>query len=133
MSSNNISLESAAQLPIYVRAKIGGMEVIDSGVLISYESNDVEILINSVNLKIEFILDKNLKSEGNMRIEPCPKDNKLTIIKLFNLDQAFPEGSPSPLHMVNVGDTKVFLSFFVTTINKENGTRIFQYSVTAER
>ena len=132
-SSNSSSLATGDQLPIKVSAKIGGTKVIDSGILISYEANDVEININSVNIKIKFLTDKSVHmSDNNMVIKPCPDDEKLTIIELYNIEQAFPEGSPNPLHVVNVGATRVFLSFFITTVNSNNGTRIFQYSVTAE-
>lgn len=132
-SINSSSLATGNQHSINVSKKIGGKEVIDSGTLISYESSDLDILINTINIKIKFIDDKKIDKSKNMEIGTSQDNAKETVIKLYNLEQAFPEGSPTALHVVNVGTDRVFLSFFITTVNSVDGTRIFHYSITVER
>lgn len=108
---------------------VGEKKVIECGTLITYKSEDIVININTVSIKFVILEDSNVKDTGNIKIIHDPNKNNSMIFNLYNMDSVFPEGAPNPFHIANVGGKKIFISFFVTTISKEAGARIFQYTL----
>ena len=116
---------------ILVKKYTNGMEIIDSGVLISYNSQDIIININSVRIRFEFLESKNITNGGNIKINPEKNIENAMVVSLYNMESLFPEGTPHPLHVANVGSSRILISFFVNTVDKKAGVRIFQYSLMA--
>lgn len=114
---------------IEVNKFIGNKKVIDTGTLISYNSEDIIITINSVHIRFVILEDSKITDTGNIKIDPDPTRENAMIVSLYNMHNIFPEGAPNPFHIANVGGKKIFISFFVTTVSKELGARIFHYTL----
>lgn len=119
---------NASNPAINIKKYWNGLEVVDSGVIHSFNSQDITISVNSVIINFKFVTDKAL-SNGKFEIKADPQNLKVMNINLYNMDSPFYEGSPHPLHVANVGNSRVLISFFVSTIDKNIGARSFQYSV----
>ena len=112
-----------------VNKYVGNKKVIDSGTLIAYNSEDIIITINSVHIRFVILEDSKITDTGNIKINPDPNMDNAMIVSLYNMHNIFPEGAPNPFHIANVGGKKIFISFFVTTVSKELGARIFHYTL----
>lgn len=123
------SIKGTPKSNIEINKYVGNKKVIDTGVLISYNSEEIIIVINSVQLRIKFLEDSSVTSEENITISSDSTMKNASIISLYNMKNILPEGTPSPLHIANVGEKKIFISFFVLTVSKEFGARMFQYTL----
>lgn len=118
-SKNNIELNKY----------IGNKKVVDSGTLVSYGSEDIIININTVSIRFVILEDSNITDTGNIKINPDPHKTNTLVVSLYNMHNVLPEGAPNAFHIANVGGKKIYISFFVTTVSKEIGARIFQYTL----
>lgn len=113
---------------VIIKKTYNGLEVVDSGVIHSFDSQEITISVNSVIINFKFLNDDNL-TEGKFEIKADPSHQNVMNINLYNMDSPFYEGAPHPIHVANVGNSRVLISFFVSTIDKKKGARAFQYSV----
>lgn len=115
---------------IVIKKYYNGLEVIDSGVIHSFNSQDIQITVNTVIINFKFD-DDILNQDNRFEIKADPKNDKVMNIHLYNMNSPFYEGAPHPIHVANVGNCRVLISFFVSTIDKAKGARILQYSISA--
>lgn len=132
--SDNIQANTISSRPkIDIKKLYENMEVIDSGIIHTYNSNDIIITVNSVKIIFKFVTDEealDLKSTIDVGVDKSQVNT--LIIKLINFKSPDPEGAPKPLNIASVGTKQVFISFFVETINREKGVRSFSYTLMAE-
>ena len=113
---------------IVVKKYSNGYEIIDTGVIHSYNSSEIRIIINGLEFIIQFPENKEDK-KSTYALSADPFNPKSLLLKLTNFESSFSEGSPGPLHIANVNNKKIYLSFFVTTIDKNVGARSFAYTI----
>lgn len=123
------SVVGAPKINIEINKFVGGKKVIDTGALISYNSEDIIIIINNVRIRFEFLEDDTVKDKDNIIIRADPEVSNATIIGLYNMKNSLSEGTPNPIHIANISTKKIFISFFITTVSFELGARIFHYTV----
>ena len=114
---------------IIIKKYSNGLEVIDTGVIHSYNASEIKLVINNLSIVIQFL--KNEEKHSSYRISADPEDKRTLFLKLNNFESSFSEGSPESIHVANISNRKIYLSFFVTTIDKNIGARSFAYTILA--
>lgn len=117
---------------INVERFIGDKVVLDTGTLISYNSESITIAIDDVKIRFDFHQDNKISGESNIGVSRDPLRADTLVFKLTNMVNSVPEGSPEEFHIANIDEKKIFISFFSITVSEEVGVRMLHYTLTKE-
>lgn len=105
----------------------GGKQLIESGV-IHLDVNEVTFQVRNLYFVFKFIADKD-----NTRYESeVDSENNRLLFNLYNFNNSLGQGLLSPAQVGTLGGKKLYVSWFVHSIDIENNLRSFQYAFYVE-
>lgn len=109
-----------------VKAFVGDLEVIESGTVHVGLNRNLKLQIGN-NMAMEFLFVEDKKKEkGSIKTRI---DGKKMIWTLFNFENTIGEGIINPLEVGTFNDRRIYLSFYISTPNKDNENRIINYVI----
>lgn len=107
-----------------VKLKVGGHEVIASGVVIGNPQEPVEIELQNLRLRLDFETDSE-NMEQRVSVE------KLTTteleMKYYNFNNPTGTGNKTPIYLGMLGENKLFFNYRIYALNAEAGKAV-QYT-----
>ena len=114
----NTSLSNGVTLNV----KVGDKDLISSGI-IHLEQSEFEITINTLVIRFCFIDD-----DGQSRFAGRIEESVL-IVELYNHNNSLGEGVFAPLELGTLGNRKLYATYYVSTVQKEEKKRRFEFAL----
>lgn len=107
----------------HLGVRVGEKELVVSGVV---HLDTPDVLVEFDDLVIEF---KFKDDDGVSRYESNAEGEKKLVIILFNHKSALGEGVFKPIEIGTKENKTLFLTYFVSTVNKEEEKRRFEFAL----
>ncbi|MES2284810.1 MAG: hypothetical protein V4547_03910 [Bacteroidota bacterium] len=110
---------------LVVKKKVGELDVIANDTLHISGDQISSLEISSLTIKFSFIKDiENTESRYRGKAE-----GKVLTLELINFANSLGEGAIEPVKLGHLLSRKLYVSFYVYTIDLEKGLRILSYSL----
>jgi len=103
--------------------KSSGKDIISTGSIHSFTSDNLEITLLGLTFIFEFLTDK----EGKQRLEKESLSTKVLKLKIFNFNNPLGTGTTKPIEMGTINNRKLYLAFTVYALDKDS-LKLFQYT-----